>query len=76
MRYTIHEAARREVLGRLLKLNHERYAEEVAQGLHDKGKTKSNGKRLKKTGTGEEVSLRSVRRNLFDTQLSLGEALE
>ena len=28
--------ARREVLDRLLRLNHERYAEEVAQGLHDK----------------------------------------
>jgi methylase of polypeptide subunit release factors len=42
-RYTISEAARREVLARLLKLNHERYAEEVAQGLHDKKKAK--GKR-------------------------------
>ncbi|MBA4190901.1 MAG: restriction endonuclease [Planctomycetaceae bacterium] len=35
VRYTISEAARREVLARLLKLNHERYAEEVKQGLHD-----------------------------------------
>ncbi|WP_204368632.1 hypothetical protein [Neosynechococcus sphagnicola] len=33
--------ARREVLDRLLDLNHQRYAEEVAQGLHDqKGKSK------------------------------------
>ena len=39
-RFTISEAARREVLARLLKLNHERYAEEVAQGLHDKMKSK------------------------------------
>src|SRR5208283_3934813 len=40
-RFTISESARREVLSRLLKLNHERYAEEVKQGLHDKkGKTK------------------------------------
>jgi hypothetical protein len=38
LRFTISEAARREVLARLLKLNHERYAEEVAQGLHDKKK--------------------------------------
>ncbi len=38
VRYTISEPARREVLARLLKLNHERYAEEVAQGLHDKKK--------------------------------------
>ncbi len=48
LRYTISEAARREVLGRLLKLNHERYAEEAAQGLHEKGtrKSKNKGKRL------------------------------
>ena len=39
-RFTISEDARREVLSRLLKLNHERYAEEVAQGLHDKKKGK------------------------------------
>jgi len=40
-RFTISESARREVLSRLLKLNHERYAEEVKQGLHDKkGKSK------------------------------------
>ena len=30
-RFTISESARREVLARLLKLNHERYAEEVAR---------------------------------------------
>jgi hypothetical protein len=36
VRFTISEPARREVLQRLLKLNHERYAEEVKQGLHDK----------------------------------------
>jgi hypothetical protein len=35
-RYTIGPAAQREVLDSLLELNHERYAEEVAQGLHDK----------------------------------------
>jgi hypothetical protein len=41
VRFTISEPARREVLARLLKLNHERYAEEVEQGLHDKkGKPK------------------------------------
>ncbi len=38
IRFTIGESARREVLTRLLKLNHERYAEEVAQGLHEKRK--------------------------------------
>jgi len=45
MRYTICETARREVLDRLLRLNHERYAEEVAQGLHEKG---TKGKAAKK----------------------------
>jgi len=37
LRYAISEAARRTVLDRLLALNHARYAEEVRQGLHDKG---------------------------------------
>jgi hypothetical protein len=47
LRYTISESARREVLGRLLKLNHERYAGEVAQGLHEKGaKAKKKEKRV------------------------------
>ena len=42
VRFTISERARREVLDRLLALNHERYAEEVAAGLHDgKGKKKA-----------------------------------
>ncbi len=47
VRYTICEPARRDVLARLLKLNHERYAEEVKQGLHEKKKpneTKGNKK--------------------------------
>ncbi|MEI8196094.1 MAG: type IIL restriction-modification enzyme MmeI, partial [Phycisphaerae bacterium] len=49
LRFTISEPARREVLARLLKLNHERYAEEVAKGLHEKGKGKggAKGKRIK-----------------------------
>jgi hypothetical protein len=46
LRYTISDEARREVLARLLKLNHERYAEEVRQGLHEKKKaTTARGKR-------------------------------
>ncbi len=36
VRFTISEPARREVLQRLLKLNHERYAGEEKQGLHGK----------------------------------------
>ncbi|WP_026604317.1 Eco57I restriction-modification methylase domain-containing protein [Methylomonas sp. 11b] len=43
LRYTISENARREVLDRLLELNHQRYAEEVAAGLHDKKTAKSAG---------------------------------
>ncbi len=38
IRFTISEEARQEVLGRLLELNHKRYAEEVEMGLHEKGK--------------------------------------
>ena len=41
IRYTISEPARCEALARLLKLNHERYAEEVKQGLHEKKKQKA-----------------------------------
>jgi len=47
LRFTISEPARREVLARLLRLNHERYAEEVAQGLHDKKAKSPSGKRGK-----------------------------
>lgn len=38
--FTISEDARREALDRLLELNHQRYAEEVELGLHDKKKRK------------------------------------
>ena len=41
LRYTIGPAAQREVLDRLLELNHERYADEVARGLHDKKKRRA-----------------------------------
>jgi len=36
MRYTFEPVARQEVLDRLLELNHERYAEEAARGLHER----------------------------------------
>jgi hypothetical protein len=38
LRWTVGPAAQREILDRLLELNHELYAAEVAAGLHDKGK--------------------------------------
>jgi hypothetical protein len=34
VRFTVSPTARREMLDRLLELNHRRYSEEVAQGLH------------------------------------------
>jgi hypothetical protein len=40
-RYTLSEPARRTVLDRLLALNHQRYAEEVKAGLHQKGAKKA-----------------------------------
>lgn len=47
IRYTISESARHIVLDNLLKLNHERYAEEVKAGLHDKKKIASGKQRGK-----------------------------
>ncbi|MGE3507263.1 MAG: restriction endonuclease [Vicinamibacterales bacterium] len=40
LRFTIGSDARQEVLDRLLELNHRRYAEEVAQGLHERSTSK------------------------------------
>jgi hypothetical protein len=54
IRFTICENARREILDRLLQLNHQRYAQEVAEGLHDKGKKKAKGGGKKKVQ--EEVN--------------------
>jgi hypothetical protein len=59
-RFTISETARREVLGRLLKLNHERHAEEVAKGLHEKkgkGKKPGGGRKRKNSDKSEGASL-------------------
>jgi hypothetical protein len=42
-RYRWPDAVRDDVLARLLALNAERYAEEVAQGLHSKGGSKASG---------------------------------
>lgn len=55
LRFTISEAARREVLDRLLALNHERYAEEVAQGLHNKKKKKGEKTKGKKATPQKEA---------------------
>jgi hypothetical protein len=50
VRYTISEAARREVLARLLRLNHERYTAEVKQGLHDKKTISEKSKKREPSG--------------------------
>jgi hypothetical protein len=53
VRYTISEPARRDVLARLLKLNHERYAEEIRQGLHEAKKgTRTKGRKKQETTGG------------------------
>ena len=59
VRFTISEEARREVLDRLLLLNHERYAEEVAQGLHDKKNKKGKAKKA------DEAEQRTAGTSLF-----------
>jgi hypothetical protein len=76
IRFTISEPARREVLQRLLKLNHERCAEEVKQGLHGKkggaGRVAGGGK---KTGDGAKGAAKKAdatgsknSRGLFDEE--------
>lgn len=59
IRFTLSESARREILDRLLRLNHERYAEEVALGLHDKGRKKNTtpSKKSKKTKISKQKRL-------------------
>lgn len=59
-RFTISEQAERQVLTRLLKLNHERYEEEVRQGLHEKAENKRKKKRKQ-----------AAKRKKNDAQLSL-----
>jgi hypothetical protein len=50
LRYTIAEPARRELLARLLELNHQRYEEEVRAGLHEKtGRGRKSGGKRKPT---------------------------
>jgi hypothetical protein len=44
VRYTISPDARKEVLKRLLKLNHEIHEQKVKAGLHVKGKSKKKQK--------------------------------
>jgi len=66
MRYTISEGARREVLDRLLRLNHERYAEEVALGLHEKGAKNGKSKRSNGKSKGKNGTIGKQRELLFE----------
>lgn len=52
MRYTVSPEARVELLDRLLELNHERYAEEVRLGLHDKKAKRGPARRGRSTPGG------------------------
>jgi hypothetical protein len=58
VRYTISEPARMEVLDRLMDLNHERYEEEVRQGLHETVKAGKKKTKSSKKSSGQELSLR------------------
>jgi len=56
LRYTISDPARREVLALLLALNHERYAEEVKAGLHEKKGKKSSSSHGKEAN-GKQIAM-------------------
>ena len=69
--YTIGETARRTLVGRLVALNRQRYAEEVKAGLHEK---KAKGKRLKAEGRRKKPVLPPAQGELLPgprTELSL-----
>lgn len=57
MRFTVSPEAKDELLDRLLALNHERYAAEVAAGLHDKKAKKAPAKRAAKPSNPSQETL-------------------
>lgn len=61
MRFTICEKAKVEILDRLLALNHQRYAEEVAQGLHE---TKKANPASTRAGKSKKAKLASEDKQL------------
>ena len=66
-RYTISESARRDVLSRLLKLNHERWDEEQKSGALDGGKKKAG-----KAGAKREAGSPSAHRKLAESPAQYG----
>ena len=57
MRFTVSPEAKNELLDRLLELNHERYAAEVAAGLHDKKAKKAPVTRAVKAANPSQETL-------------------
>ena len=64
-RYTISESARRTVLDRLLALNHQRYAEEVKAGLHEKGAKKAKKAKAASAASPQTDLIPSPQKDLF-----------
>jgi hypothetical protein len=57
VRFTLREVAKQELLDRLLELNHERYAHEVAQGLHDQVNARGAGRRRRAAASAAQSEL-------------------
>lgn len=74
IRFTVSEFARLEILDRLLQLNHQRYAEELAQGLHEKGAGGKGKKPGPNAATPPTGAAGFSRRLLVDPQHTLAEA--
>jgi hypothetical protein len=73
-RYRWPDAVRDDVLARLLALNAERYGEEVAMGLHNKGANKPTGKsrgRKPKTSAAQQPDFR-LEAEPYQAGLNLG----
>src|ERR1041384_2385085 len=64
-RYTLSEPARRTVLDRLLALNHQRYAEEVKAGLHEKKKAKTQRTKSNASITSQRDLIKPPQPDLF-----------
>jgi hypothetical protein len=67
-RYTLSETARRTVLDRLLALNHQRYAEELKAGVHEKGSKvakKNSGKKSSSSLQVQQTLIPDEQRELF-----------
>lgn len=62
----IGEFRRHAALGRLLALNHERYAEEVRQGLHEKGAKRDDKTHRSGEANHAVLSFEAGRREMHD----------